>query len=104
MCTSQVDLEQLQRRSKDTQWNFDHVKQWMEDETSRVLCVLAGAGTGKSTISAALSEFVLGRRVEGKPGVWDGPVTAYHFLKYSDARRLDPVKIIKSLAFQLAQR
>ncbi len=31
-------------------------------------------------------------------------VSAYHFLKHSDARRLDPVKIVKSLAFQLAQK
>jgi len=71
---------------------------------SRVLCILAGAGTGKSTISAALLKNVLGRRIEGLPGEWEGVVTAYHFLKYSDARRLDPVAIVKSIAFQLALR
>ena len=31
-------------------------------------------------------------------------VSAHHFLKHSDARRLDPVKIVKSLAFQLARK
>lgn len=31
-------------------------------------------------------------------------IAAAHFLRYSDAKRLDPVGMIKSLAFQLAQR
>ena len=29
---------------------------------------------------------------------------ALHFLKHNDQRRLEPVRIIKSLAFQLAKR
>jgi hypothetical protein len=29
---------------------------------------------------------------------------AFHFLKHDDARRLDPIRIVKSLAFQLAQQ
>ena len=69
--------------------------------------MLAGAGTGKSTLSAALIEKVLGRRAKGeggKAGEWAGPVSAYHLLKHSDQRRLEPVRIIKSLAFQLAAR
>jgi hypothetical protein len=53
----------------------------------------AGAGTGKSTISAALCKKIFGK---------EGPVSAWHFLKYSDQRRLDPFKIVKSLDFQLA--
>ena len=53
---------------------------------------MAGAGTGKSTITAALL----------KDGVLGAHATAHHFLKHSDARRLDPVKMVKSLAFQLA--
>ena len=31
-------------------------------------------------------------------------VAAVHFLKHNDQRRLEPVRIIKSLAFQLAKR
>ena len=31
-----------------------------------------------------------------------GAVAAAHFCKYNDQRRLEPVRIIKSLAFQLA--
>ena len=47
---------------------------------------------GKSTISALLCKGA-------------GPaVHAHHFLKYSDSRRLDPIRIVKSLAFQLALR
>jgi hypothetical protein len=62
-----------------------------------------GAGTGKSSISAALSKQVLGRQ-NSESGMWSGPVTALHFAKHSDQRRLDPVRIIKSLAYQLANR
>jgi hypothetical protein len=57
--------------------------------------VVAGAGTGKSTVSAALLDG--GVLSEG------GAAVAAHFLKHSDARRLDPVLMVKSLAFQLAQ-
>ncbi len=65
----------------------------------------AGAGTGKSSISVALTQQVLGRRHKGS-NEWVGPVSAVHFLKYSDQRRLelDPVSMIKTLAYQLAAR
>jgi hypothetical protein len=97
-----VDLEQLSRRSEGTEWKFDAVQEWLDrPEKSRALCVLAGAGTGKSTISAALCQKILGRR---EPGGWRGPVTAFHFLKHNDRRRLEPVRIVKSLAFQLESR
>ena len=90
-----VDLQQLGQRSSGTAWDWTAVKQWMDGDgkDSRALCVLAGAGTGKSSISAAmLDDEVL------------GPCAAAHFLKYSDQRRLEPVAIIKNLAFQLAYR
>ncbi|KAG2423194.1 hypothetical protein HXX76_010962 [Chlamydomonas incerta] len=88
--------------------------------TSRAMCIVSGAGEGKSTISA---EFV--RRYEqpthspgggGSTGGGGGGhrpasdsggprvAVAHHFLKYNDQRRLEPVRIIKSLAFQLASR
>ena len=78
----------------------------------RVLCILSGAGTGKSSISAAIVSDLL------RPA-WDytngdallrdylglpTSLTAVHFLKQTDRRRQDPVSIIKSLCFQLAQQ
>jgi hypothetical protein len=51
---------------------------------------------GKSTVSALLCG-------AGPAGAaLASCVSAHHFVKYSDARRLDPVRIVKSLAFQLA--
>ena len=72
--------------------------------SSRALCVLAGAGSGKSSSSAAILGQELGRRDPVVPGAWLGPATAAHFLKHSDQRRLDPVAMVKSLTFQLALR
>eukprot|EP00976_Prorocentrum_cordatum_P085253 1185994-Prorocentrum_minimum.AAC.1 len=48
--------------------------------------------TGKSSVTVAL----LNRLQQ------QGKLAAYHLLKYSDQRRLDTVRTIKSLAFQLA--
>ena len=52
----QVDVEQLSRRSEGTQWDWKAVESWLDlgDGGGKALCVLAGAGTGKSTISAAI--------------------------------------------------
>ena len=52
-----MDLAQLGRRSKGTCWRWQEVEAWLDDDSpgaTRCLCVLAGAGTGKSTISAAI--------------------------------------------------
>jgi hypothetical protein len=96
------DLQQLARRSEGTRWDFRCVFDWLADgerrqKEARLLCVSAGAGTGKSTVSAAIVREVLGA---------GGTVvsSAHHFVKFSDARRLDPVRIVKSIVFQLAQR
>ena len=35
---------------------------------------------------------------------WEGPVSAHHLVKFSDQRRLDPVAMVKSIVFQVAQR
>jgi len=102
-----VDLEQLKKRSEGTKWNFGPVDEWLAEpveSSSRVLCILGGAGTGKSTISAAFVRQVMGCRAEGRPGEWIGPVSAIHFLKHSDQRRLDAVAMLKSFAFQLGLR
>jgi hypothetical protein len=85
------DTSKLTEQSIAQVWNFESVDVWLKDPNgSRLLVVPAGAGTGKSTISAAL--------------IAKGVVTAYHFFKYNDQRRLDMVRVIKSLAHQLAER
>jgi hypothetical protein len=69
-------------------------------QAGRVLCISAAAGQGKSTLSALLCR-------DGTAGATAPPgggIVAYHFAKFSDARRLDAIRIIKSLAFQLALR
>ena len=106
-----VDMDQLTRRSEGTTWDFHAATEWLTNNhneadasTPRCLCVLGPAGTGKSTVSAALLREVLGRPVEAQPGEWQGPVTAAHFLKHSDASRQEPLIILQSLAFQIARR
>lgn len=93
-----TDLALLAARGGDPQlWNFHAVQAWLQakkPETTRVLVIAAGAGTGKSCCSAAL----LSHEEMGKA------VAAHHFIKYNDQRRLDIVRIIKSLAYQLAAR
>lgn len=74
--------------------------------SSRMLCISGGAGEGKSTIAAVLcsgaAETTMTQQDQQRASV--GRVAAHHFLKYSDQRRLDPVRIVKSLAFQIATR
>ncbi|GFR51163.1 hypothetical protein Agub_g13520, partial [Astrephomene gubernaculifera] len=152
-----VDLRRLQQRSRDTEWQWGPVEEWMQGGGvagggggggSRALCVVSGAGEGKSTISAELirrltpppppppstSSPASGEDAAATPNPANpntaststpttissptsaasastaaasasgGVVSAYHFLKYNDQRRLEPVRIVKSLAFQLASR
>ena len=90
------DLQQLARRSADTRFDFRPVYDWLDSGAStplRCLVIADGAGKGKSTISAALIRSVLGR----------GPVSAHHLIKFSDQRRRDPVAMLKSIVYQLAQ-
>ncbi|KAG2491745.1 hypothetical protein HYH03_009908 [Edaphochlamys debaryana] len=96
-----VDLRRLLRRAEGTAWALEPVVSWLRqgEGGSRVLCISSGAGEGKSTISAVLCSS--GGQLGQLPA---GSVVAFHFLKYSDQRRLDPVRIVKSLAFQLARR
>jgi hypothetical protein len=63
-------------------------------------------GEGKSTISAAICHLLLGL-YESEEKI-DHPfsplIASAHFLRYSDAKTLDPVKMIKSFAYQLAKQ
>ncbi|PNH05496.1 hypothetical protein TSOC_008245, partial [Tetrabaena socialis] len=90
-----VDMRRLLQRADEmgTQWRFEAVSEWLVSE-HRLLCISAGAGEGKSTISAALCS----------SKELSGCITAHHFIKYNDARRLEVVRVVKSLAFQLALR
>ncbi|KAG2489801.1 hypothetical protein HYH03_011750 [Edaphochlamys debaryana] len=95
-----MDLRRLLKRAKGTVWALGPVGSWLKQQqpgsSGRVLCIASGAGEGKSTISAVLCS-----EHEQLP---PGSISAFHFLKYNDQRRLDPVRIVKSLAFQLASR
>ncbi|KAG2444913.1 hypothetical protein HXX76_001649 [Chlamydomonas incerta] len=109
-----VDERRLLQRARGTRWDFNAVAAWLDAGPpraggaggggggggkggARVLCVVAGAGEGKSTISAALCA------VPAEGGFGER-ISCRHYCKYSDQRRLDPVRVIKSLAFQLANR
>ena len=108
-----VDTTQLLERSKGTRWRFDGVAEWLRTPSGngRALCLLAGAGTGKSSVSTKICQ-LMGRddlcpALVGDPldAALDPrilPVSAVHFVKHNDQRRLEPVQLIKSLAFQLA--
>ncbi len=130
---SQVDIDQLSRRSVNTNWNFDRVMQFLSsgNDGPKALCLLAGkkvvffhaflhlwdscmlsvslyslcsgAGTGKSSTSVAIMKELLGRQ-DHVTGAWLGPISAVHFVKHSDQRRMDPVRMIKSISYQLAIR
>lgn len=90
-----IDVRRLTQRAEasGTVWELGPVREWL-GSSRRMLVVVAGAGEGKSTLSAVLAT---------SPET-AGLVTAYHFLKHSDNRRTEPIRIIKSLAFQLAER
>ena len=98
------DLALLWSRSMGTLWNLETLAAWLADGVlgHRVVCVMGGAGEGKSSASAAMLREVLGRRADD--GRWTGPVTAFHFTRHDDKRRTDPVAVLKSLVFQVAER
>ncbi|KAG2422512.1 hypothetical protein HXX76_015980 [Chlamydomonas incerta] len=106
-----ADLRRLLGRAQGTTWTLDSFQRWVSSG-KRALCVVGGAGDGKSTISAVLCAAAGGDGGGGGSSSTFATaaasstctVHAAHFLKYSDARRVDPVRIVKSLAFQLAQR
>ncbi|KAK3275914.1 hypothetical protein CYMTET_15983, partial [Cymbomonas tetramitiformis] len=90
-----ADRQRHCQRSAGTVWEWGAVEAWLNGPR-RALCVIAGAGTGKSTICTMLMDHLAAERPQ--------LIVAAHFLKYSDQRRLDPLLIIKSLAHQLASK
>ena len=100
-----VDMKQLLHNSKGTEWRLERISDWIHSRYNgpRALCIKAGAGEGKSTISAAICSQLLSL------GLFDevdasSVIAACHFIKYSDQRRLDLVRIVKSISFQLARQ
>ena len=75
----------------------------------QAFCIVSGPCTGKSTLSAKICESLLGsstrqlsRCVSAADGVDREKLIAFHFLKSGDADSLDPLVIVKSIAFQLS--
>lgn len=97
-----VDTTVMRRRSQATKWEFHAVADWILNGSgdSRVLCLMGGAGTGKSTVSAAICQHIS----EGGAQELKGTIFACHFLKYNDQRKLDPIRMLQSILFQLAPR
>ncbi|GLI58954.1 hypothetical protein VaNZ11_000672 [Volvox africanus] len=124
----QADLEALLEGTGGAQeYDFSPLQMWLTSPRSPQVCVISGpAGSGKSTISAALcwdekarqrrdktlargrvhlpNGAKLARQISGLEVTSDPIVHAYHFCKYSDVRRQSPIRIVKTLAYQLAQR
>ena len=103
-----ADLKQLIARSVETTWLLNPISSWMNEASSpRALVIMGGAGQGKSSISAAICDQLFGMNRDQKTIYSSSapfPIAAAHFLKFSDVRRLDTVKMIKWLCFQLAKQ
>ena len=76
-----TDLEQLSKRSKRTKWDFGPVREWLKGDT-RCLCFKAGAGMGKSTLSAALLKELF-PRITSPTHVIQSPATLAAFKEVS---------------------
>jgi len=82
-----VDLELRSKRAGSADsWDMQPVVQWLAKraEASRGVVVVAGAGTGKSTVSAM---------IHSHPAL-AGRVSAVHFFKYNDVARQDLVRVV----------
>ena len=88
----QLIEEYVSRFTKGTrQWAFDAFDTWcLADLKHRVYVLMAGAGVGKTGILSKLARDRL------------DIVVAYHFCRHDDPRRSDPIRMLCSLAYQLA--
>ncbi|PNH10392.1 putative serine/threonine-protein kinase [Tetrabaena socialis] len=66
--------------------------------------VLSADHTGDLAVVFPAEDRELARQISGLAGAHKPVVHAYHFCKYSDVRRSSPVRIVKTLAYQLAQK
>ncbi|KAG2498300.1 hypothetical protein HYH03_003561 [Edaphochlamys debaryana] len=88
-----VPLSRIPAAPRGERWELGPVRDWLSGG-GRVLCLLGGPGEGKSTIAAVLA---------GTEGVRQSLV-AVHFANRLDVRTLDPLAMVRSLAFQLADK
>ncbi|XRB15362.1 EF-hand domain-containing protein [Pseudoscourfieldia marina] len=87
----EADMKVLRQRAKSETFRFDAIKKFFEDG-GNVACIVGGAGEGKSTISATVLNGV------------SLDAAAVHICKDADVRRQDELRVIHSLAYQLAVR
>ena len=73
------------------QWVFHDIERWRCKSTSRCQVLLAGPGFGKSAIVA---RYCL---------LHPDAVLAVHLCSHNDARKRDPHRLVRSLAYQIAQ-
>ena len=89
------DIEYHAQRFQDgtREWIFKKVEDWLDDRTSsnRVMVVSGNAGTGKSVISAVISQ----RMQEA------GRLSGSHFCQHNNVRYRKPQLILQSLACHL---
>ena len=77
------------------QWVVNHIEAWRTNlGDPRCLLLLAGPGFGKTAIIARYVTALHDRQ----------HVLALHLCFHNDAARRDPIRVVKSLAFQIAER
>ena len=75
------------------EWAFQDFDHWVENKLDSRVCVLsADAGIGKTGIMSKLVH----TRSEN--------IIAHHFCRHDDSRKRDPKHVLKSIAYQLAER
>jgi hypothetical protein len=86
------DLDRLTQNFTGRQWLVEEIDAWIASPTAEKVYWLTGApGVGKSSISAWLCKY----RKQC--------IAAKHFCDFSNEDRRDPVKFVRSLAFQLSE-
>ena len=82
------DLDALKKRGSTNAYRLDALRAHVRESGGRVACVVGGPGQGKSSVASAALDIA----------------DAHHFCKRGDVRRQDVLEMVRSLAFQLAQR
>src|SRR6266571_5641522 len=88
------------------EWVFQAINDWLADpDGSRFFLLKGEPGSGKSAISARLSQFSQGLPPpNGLSHLTQGYLSAIHFCSARDTTWIDPLLFAGSLATQLANR